>query len=229
MDAVVQRILTENYKDVELLIYDTVHRFLDRYGACQGERRRQEAQELIAEANLLFLEAYQRYDDSKGNFPSWVRYFIYKQLLERCRRQCMRNKRLKQRDVDLEMAIHAKERSQFDLGDFFDELSDDARAIVKLTLGSYQEPPNHPWDVEHHYSHRWDVDFLASLADDLRTLVELASGRHNQELADRAVATGKGNEPHVFKKCLQQLLLSLGWRRKRIEKACAEIKLALSN
>ena len=122
--------VSETYLDVEKLIFHTVHRFVKAYGGDFDEYR--------SDANLAYMDAYQTYHRSKGTFEAWVRFKVWKRLLEVLRTKIGRNNRLPRVEADLEaMPVHA-EPNPFWLSDFLAELSDDARAVVELILDSPQ-------------------------------------------------------------------------------------------
>lgn len=117
-------VLNETYIDVEKLIKYTVHQFIRQYGG--------DFEELAAEANLLFIHAHDKYDESKGKLVSWIRFYISKNLLESLRRDLMRNKRVPRIALDLELV--ASTRREFKLNDLLEDVSNDAATVLRLAV-----------------------------------------------------------------------------------------------
>jgi len=66
--------LTETYYDMEKTLQSMIWQFHGKYGGDMEEWR--------AEANLLFIKAYYTHDENKAAFSSWVRYKVWKGLLD---------------------------------------------------------------------------------------------------------------------------------------------------
>lgn len=114
---------THTYDDVKRLIYQTVHRFYKRYGG--------DLQELQAQANLIFLESYESHDPEKAQFSTWLVFTLWKRLQGNLRRD------LRHRELAPTVAlgnITMPDRTHFDLDQFMDELSEDARTVASLVL-----------------------------------------------------------------------------------------------
>lgn len=124
-----QHYFTETYTDVEKLVYSTVHEFIGRYGG--------EFEELVSEANLAFVIAYHRYTDGTSKFSYWVRYIIWKLLLEQQRNKLRRSP--PQPNVSLhgddgEIVFDRGDHPQFCLMEFLDELTEDAKIVTLLAV-----------------------------------------------------------------------------------------------
>lgn len=117
-------LMTESFLDVELLIKHTANKFVARYGG--------EVDEAIAHGNLMFVEAYDSWDRSRGKFTQWLYFLMWRTLLEQVRRQTMRNARHKRVKFD-EDGLCTESRAHW-LGDLLDGLSEDARTIVSMVL-----------------------------------------------------------------------------------------------
>ena len=111
--------LSETYLDTQNLIYKTIHSFLKKYGG--------DWDELLGEANLYFILAYNSHDPSKGDFTPRLRHYIWNNLLN-TRRRILSHK------AQLEQTYHTrlKIQSKFDYLEFEDSLSEDGRIIVDL-------------------------------------------------------------------------------------------------
>jgi len=120
-----KELANESFKDVELLIWDSVHRFHRRYGDHYGTR-----EELFSEGCVAFTIAYRRYDPAKGSFPTYVRTVVGHTLLELVRTETKRRVRFNT-TTEVEPSVSPP---HFSLTDFLDEISEDARAIVSLVL-----------------------------------------------------------------------------------------------
>lgn len=122
--------ITESYEDVRLLIYSTIHRFIRSYGG--------DFEDLLSDANEFYMLAYRTWDRNKGPFPSWVRFQVWTELLERVRRNTSKNNRLPRLYADITTMEHKR---RFSLEDFTFDLSADAAEVVKwITLN----PPKGP-------------------------------------------------------------------------------------
>lgn len=114
--------LTDTYNDAEELIHNIARAFQRKYGGSLDD--------LIGEANLHFLAAYDSYDMDMGKgFDSWVRYVVWNRLLETARQNAKRRKILGER-VDLSLVY--REPSDFNLELFMDDLSEDATTVVRI-------------------------------------------------------------------------------------------------
>lgn len=117
--------LTETYNDVQEIIIKTVRAFHRKYGG--------DIDELTGEANLHFLAAYDSYDMNFGkSFDNWVRYVIWKRLLETVRQNAKRKKILGER-VPLHQVC---EEEGFNLNEFMSDLSEDATTVVRILFYS---------------------------------------------------------------------------------------------
>lgn len=113
----------ETFLDVEHVIHEVIRRHRIKYGG--------DLDDLASDANALFLLAYESYDEARGSFDQWVRYFVGKQLLTQRVKEVMRNNRLSRvTDYDL----NQYEEGGSSLAELLDELSEDAQTVVQLTL-----------------------------------------------------------------------------------------------
>lgn len=130
MEAVLRtKALNKTYYDVEKLIKYVVHQFIRQYGG--------DFEELNAEANLLYIQAFDKYDESKGKFASWVRFYISKNLLETLRRDLMRNRRVPR--VALNFDLVPTNHHEFDYRDLMEEMSEDASIVLRLAVDTPAE------------------------------------------------------------------------------------------
>jgi RNA polymerase sigma factor (sigma-70 family) len=113
--------LEETFKDVELLIYDTIHKFQRKY---KGD-----FDDLTGVAFLAFIRAFESFDFEKGySFSTWLRLQIWHQLQNEWSKERRRGQKSKrQRDYQ----THYKQNS---LNEFLAEINQDARTIVDLIL-----------------------------------------------------------------------------------------------
>lgn len=120
---------TITFQDVELLIYDTIHKFIREHGG--------NFQDFLSEAHEVFLVAYETHDDLLGSFTYWLTFKLKKHMMELTRRAIMRNNRLSRVDADLTMIARPEAVEPFDWRRFASDLSDDAATVVKLV---FEEP-----------------------------------------------------------------------------------------
>jgi hypothetical protein len=122
--------MTETYLDVKDDINRTVLQIYAKYGRVIGS-----VDDLLADANLLFVQAYDRFDRNRGaSFSTWVRGFVWRGLTELVRRRVNKN-RLAKKIVHREVYIH----HEFDFVDLLDSLSDDAKHVIKLVVQTPKE------------------------------------------------------------------------------------------
>lgn len=115
------------FHDVDLLIKKTVHQFCERYN-CNFE-------EYHSETNPMFMIAYTRWGEKRfkgtsSSFPSYVRWVVWHGLLEMLRKKMRRGDKVVCMDLHPDWAPV----QYAPLLDFMDELSEDAKEVVQLTL-----------------------------------------------------------------------------------------------
>lgn len=121
--------MNETYHDVAKLVFDTIHRFRERYGNLAGDM-----DEICSEAHWHFIRAYQRYDNVrfKSSFPSYCRFLIWHELLEAMRRRMAQQRR--EAAVEVPEELPARPAPTFNIPDFVEGLSEDAQQVVKIAL-----------------------------------------------------------------------------------------------
>ncbi len=78
MEAILRKdVLTETYDNVKYLIFKIVWKFKGRYGG--------NFEELLAEANLLYILAYDTHDETLSALSTWLYTKIWKGLLSNLR------------------------------------------------------------------------------------------------------------------------------------------------
>lgn len=122
-----QNILDETYHDVKSLLDSIVKQHRVRYGGHYDDLR--------ADANSLFVEAYDNYDPEQGDFFHWIKYFVWIKLLYARRIQLKRSKKYCTCDLD---TVPTNDPAYFDLEDFIGGLSQDAGKVVKLAVNPPQ-------------------------------------------------------------------------------------------
>lgn len=116
--------LDELYRDVELLIWDTCHKFARKYGGDVNEH--------FADASTFFMKAFKKYDPNKGAaFSTVLHWTIWGGLLDAVRLASQRNSRLTRQPDDCLEEYTAKRH--FDVLQFKRSLSRDAALVVHLT------------------------------------------------------------------------------------------------
>lgn len=129
-----QAIIATSYTDVTRLLDDTVNKFVCRYGG-EFDEYRSIANELFMEARKRWHDHYDRFGYHRSSFTNWLRYFVWKQLLERVRTAATRNNRLPRvYDYPLEEAAECRS-GVFCLDDY--ELSPRAKQVASMVF----QPP----------------------------------------------------------------------------------------
>lgn len=129
----VQDAVATTYTDLQHFIEVQAYRFNQRFPLADKE-------ELMSHANQIFMRAYLTYTPEKGKFTSWLQFLLHKIWLEHVRRAAQRQARLPRVSMEL-MRCEDKPRrdaEQF-LSDLREELSEDARLVVKLVVESPKE------------------------------------------------------------------------------------------
>ncbi len=127
------RAITETYQDIAPLVKATAWWFTTRCGGDINEN--------LAEARLLFIQAYRAYGPQYrgGNFRGWVRQFIWHRLTSKLRQE----ERYRQRrnghgdPVRIDLDRIGRASHCWDLLKWQAELSEDARTVLRLAL----DPP----------------------------------------------------------------------------------------
>ena len=108
------------YRDVEHLIYNTIHRFIKRYGG--------DFEHLKSVCLMAYTNAYHEYDDTRASFVTKVSWNCWKDMLEDLRRTIRRNGKVTYKSFKGD-EISFREPRFLDL---LDSLSTDAKQVVKL-------------------------------------------------------------------------------------------------
>jgi hypothetical protein len=197
--------VTEVYEDLRPLIRDTARKFADRYN--------QDREECLAEANLIFLNAYRTYDPARGRLEPRVCRVIWMRLLDKLRQKAARYQRrlegaLSPRRAGLterDLAAHARPGAS-------------GRVDVYSDLGgvpSYDVPD---FDRE---------DFYGEVSPDGETVVRLFL-ECPEPIRILLLETPTPSEPATFRRVVRRYLeTARGWTAKRIGSAFREVAAAL--
>lgn len=109
--------VTQTYYDVQNMLYDIAHKFLRKYGG--------DFEELVSQANLYFMTAYNSFSSKKSNFTTWCYFIVWKGLLNE------RQKEIKTNYIPCDTNGYDEDGCFID---FIDELSEDSKIIVGLIL-----------------------------------------------------------------------------------------------
>ena len=125
MDAV-----TETFYDVRKLIYGTVWQFQKQHGG--------DFDEMVAEANLIYIKAFMSHNPSKGKFSTWLCFCLGKGLIDfrRFIREENRYVSIEHFEDWGEYQIQTPPRSTF--LELINEVSSDTKTIIDLLM----EPTN---------------------------------------------------------------------------------------
>jgi len=121
------------YLDVRRLIGNAVAIFMRRYGGSFEDH--------MADASLWFMDAYRKWDGSRSSFVTYVRGYIYWQLLEKQRQYMHANRRIDREVIYLDELVGPTPPA-FDLGSWLGGLSDEARTVARLVFET-------PMDIHH--------------------------------------------------------------------------------
>lgn len=149
---------TETYSDLKGMIFGLAHHYSKPFP--------QERDEAISQAHLAFLESFADFNRSRSQFGTFVNMRIRSKLLE-WQRTLMR-RRILGNIVDNEMDAYQSSPSfTTRMIDTIDELSEDAKEVLRLTLDS-------PRDVIHAIYERGDYHnprfYKAAIIETLKDL-----------------------------------------------------------
>lgn len=122
-------------KDIVSECYSYISRDLDQIAGKFVRRYGGDYEEVRAEADYQFLIAHYKYESSRGGYSHWIKSRVRVNLLEKLRKEIMRNNRLPRIKLNLE----SQEDPVLTGGRFWDGLSEDARFLTFLVLESPRE------------------------------------------------------------------------------------------
>ena len=126
MNAILRKeILSETYEDMQGLIFETAWRFWNSHGG--------DIDEYIAEANLLFIKAFDCYDESKSKLTTWVVTTINNGLRDFIRTE------YRQTHVSMSDEFESQSSKGFSVMELLDEMERDCHTIIQLFLETPQE------------------------------------------------------------------------------------------
>lgn len=125
--------IAATYKDVEGVIHKAVQRHIKNYGG--------DYEDLLAQANLIFMKIYKDFDPDKGMFGKRVRFIIEKRLVDSHRREWKVNpKDRRESNGEFYSPVdHYPQKSRFNIKNLMENISDDAKIAVNLALGIADE------------------------------------------------------------------------------------------
>ena len=112
---------TQIYTNMKNLIAHTTWKFHNRYGG--------DFEELLNEANLLFIKATQSHNEARSKITTWTRFCIWKGLLNYIKKEHKQWNPLLRLELPIDIS---DDTNYFSLSEILDELSDDAKDIIKL-------------------------------------------------------------------------------------------------
>lgn len=121
-----KEVLAETYKDMQKFIAASAWDFWESYGG--------DFDDLIAQANLIFIDAFDKYDPSRGaKLSTWIAFKIRVGLCE-----YMRNGNVYETPhipIDDKFAeTYPASNDNFSVLEFLDEMEQDARIVLQLFL-----------------------------------------------------------------------------------------------
>jgi len=121
-----QNAITETYNDMQSLISNVVWKFYKKYGG--------DFEEWKAEANLIFIKAYNTHKKNKGQFSTWLYFCVWKRLLDYSREihkqvpinygEC--------RNEDTIKNLEDRKNHSFSSLEFLDGVGEDAKTLIYL-------------------------------------------------------------------------------------------------
>ncbi len=96
--------------------------------------------EIQSEVSEYFLYACKDWDGER-DFKTWVKFVVWKTLLEKARRKAVRNATLRQTYLEMDFI---KSKSKFSLRKLSSELSIDANTLIELALNPPREGKETP-------------------------------------------------------------------------------------
>lgn len=141
--------LTETYIDVEKLIYATVWKFKRKFGG--------DFEELVAEANFIYVLAFDSYKESRAAFTTWLCFCIWRGLQNHIR--FIREKNKYTKILPLEQCPNREfviEKPSF-FFEMLDEFGEDSKTIIKLVF-------NPPEELKKESNHSFKVDIRIYLS-----------------------------------------------------------------
>lgn len=116
--------MNETYDDVKNLVHATAYQFMSKFGG--------DADTVISEAYDYYMGAYRLWDPNRNmSFPTFVRRCIWLGLLESLRKKIRRGNKVTLSDMTEDLYA---DKDQFNLVDFLDGLTEDAKTVVNLIL-----------------------------------------------------------------------------------------------
>ncbi len=119
-----EKALQETYKEMELLVYDTVHKFRRRYGG--------DFEELNSEANLIFMKACSTYNPEKGQFSTWLVFLLRNGLIDNLKKRIKDSQHVTYGDID-EHRQDGSHQNHF-LINLKDQLKEESKDVLSLIL-----------------------------------------------------------------------------------------------
>lgn len=112
----------ETYLEVKPVILAAVRDIYKRFGG--------NFDDILSDANTAFLEAYESWEPEKSSFTSWLRLRIFSTTVNNLRHSCRDHARYEHVD-DSQLT---RPTGSFDPKSLLEELTEDARIVVQLTL-----------------------------------------------------------------------------------------------
>lgn len=119
-----ERALQETYEEMELLIYDIVHKFQRRYGG--------DFEELKSEGHVIFMKACNTYDPAKGQFSTWLVFLLKNGMIDNLKKRIKNSQHVIYGNTD-EHKQGGTGQDHF-LVNLKDRLQEESKDILKLIL-----------------------------------------------------------------------------------------------
>lgn len=120
-----KEILTETYEDVQKLIFEGAWKFWNLYG---GDIR-----DLIAQANLIFIEAFDSYNPNRGALlTTWIAFKVKKGLIDYLKNGNVYKSKHTSIDDEFIRTYPASKNENFSVMELLDEMGQDSHVVLQL-------------------------------------------------------------------------------------------------
>jgi DNA-directed RNA polymerase specialized sigma subunit len=168
-------VLTETYEDMKNLIFDTTWKVQRTFGG--------DIDDLMGQANLLFIQAFDSYDETKAKLTTWIASYITTGL----RLYLTKERKQKYIIVDFREIEIAQAPNTFCITELIDEMEQDVHIIVQLFLEtpkdviiSFLDEDNHMRHLQGHLKRRiknrlrqmqWNVKRIKKAFEEIKTII----------------------------------------------------------
>lgn len=130
--------MEQDYKSIKNMLGHIAHQFSKKHGG--------DVDELFSEASYVFCLAYPKWDEEKSKLTTFMYHSIWRRLIQyrknQCKKQmCQFSQNEKEEATAAEIPDYER-TSGFEVGNFLEQLGEDARTVVKILLNPPQRLRN---------------------------------------------------------------------------------------